>query len=277
MNEIKDLKEEEHGKLILALSMLLLIFLVIASFSGIFIEATYARNTPSFAAQGIGQDIVNLFIVTPLLLISSILYYKGNIKGKFVWAGLIVYILYSYVIYGFAQPFNFLFLVYCAVLGLAFYAFIYFLLTTYHEPIKDYYQSEFPSKAVILFNLIVALLFYFVWLSEVVPALIANRIPQSVIENGVNTNPVHVLDLSIVLPALLITAFWLFKDHKNGYFMAPVLLIFLLIMALAIIAMIIAMEFLGVATDFSLTVIFGVITGVDAIITAMVFKSLKSR
>ncbi|MHA1274948.1 MAG: hypothetical protein ACTSQS_16165 [Promethearchaeota archaeon] len=235
MNEIRKRDENKHGKIILILSLLLLLFLIIASYSGIFIAETYARNTKSFAVQGIGQDIVNFFIIAPLLFISSILYYKGNKKAMFIWAGLLSYVIYTYVIYCFAQPFNFLFLVYCTILGLSFYSFLYFILKMTDKPIKDWYKNEIPIKMISIFFIIIAILFYFVWLSEIIPALINNEIPQSVIDNGVITNPVHVLDLTIFLPALLITAILLLKDNKYGYLLAPILLIFIILMSLAII------------------------------------------
>ena len=277
MDETTISSENKHAnKIILALSIPLLVLLAIASYSGIFISATYARNTTSFAAQGIGQDIVNLFIVAPLLLLSTILYYKGNKKAMFLWAGLLSYILYSYVIYGFAQPFNFLFLVYCAILGISFYAFMYFVISKINGAIKDWYEEKFPKRAVIIYFVIIAALFYFVWLSEVVPALLNDEIPESIIENGTTTNPVHVLDLSILLPALLITGIFLFRDNKFGYLLAPILLVFLTFMALAVIGMIIAMIILGVETDLGLSVIFGLIIMINIVISFLVFRTIKS-
>ncbi|MGQ4875874.1 MAG: hypothetical protein ACP6IY_17555 [Promethearchaeia archaeon] len=275
MNEIRKIDENKHGKIILILSLLLLIFLIIASYSGIFIAETYARNTKSFAVQGIGQDIVNFFIIAPLLFISSILYYKGNKKAMFIWAGLLSYVIYTYVIYCFAQPFNFLFLVYCTILGLSFYSFLYFLLNMTDNPIKDWYKNEIPIKMISIFFIIIAILFYFVWLSEIIPALINNEIPQSVIENGVITNPVHVLDLTIFLPALLITAQLLLKDNKYGYLLAPILLIFIILMSLAIIGMVIVMLLKDVETDIGLAAIFIVINVMSIIITTIVVKAIE--
>ena len=277
MNEIKNIDDNKHGKIILTLSLPLFLFLVIASYSGIFIAETYARNTESFAAQGIGQDIVNLFVIAPLLLISSILYYKRNRKAMFIWSGLLSYIVYSYVIYCFAQPFNFLFLVYCTILGLSFYSLIYFLITMINEPVKDWYKSDVPIKTVSIFFIFISFLFYFVWLSEIIPALINNEIPQSIIENGLITNPVHVLDIAILLPALLITAILLLKDNKYGYFLAPILLVFIVLMSLAIIGMVIAMVLKDIETDLGLTVIFIVIAVISILISTIVLKAIETK
>ncbi len=274
--EMKNMDEQKQGKMILVLSLLVLILLFITSYAGIFIPETYARNTQSFRAQGIGQDIVNLFIIIPLFLIATILYYKGNKRAILIWGGVLLYLIYSFVIYCLAQPFNFLFLVYCAILGLSFYSGLYFMLTMINKPIKSWYKGEIPVKLVSTFFIVVAILFYFVWLSEVIPASINNEVPQSVIENGVNTNPVHVLDLSILLPALLITAILLLKGHKFGYLLTPILLIFFILMTLAILGMVLAMSLEGVAADIGLTVIFLVITVISALIALVIFKPIKN-
>ena len=277
MNETKQIDEKTHGKIILALSLPLLVFLVIASYFGIFISETYGELTASYAAQGIGQDIVNLFIISPLLLISSILYYKGNRRGMFIWSGLLVYVFYSYVIYCFALPFNSLFLVYCAVLGLSFYSLTYYLLANVNKPIKELFRDNYPIKSVSRFFIIIAILFYFVWLKELIPSLISGETPQSVIENGVLTNPIHVLDLAFFLPALLITATLLLKGNKYGYLLAPILIAFIPFMALAIIGMVFVMVLSGIPTDMSLLIIFIAITILGTLILTTVLKAVEDR
>lgn len=274
MNEMKseDIKKEE--KVLLVLSIPLLILLIIASFSGIFISATYTDNTASFAAQGIGQDMVNLFIVAPLFCLSAIFSYKSNKKAKLIWAGLLSYILYSYVIYCFAQPFNFLFLVYCAILSLSFYSFFYFLHVNTKDSGKSWYNSDVPVKTVSIFFFIICLMFYFLWLSEIIPSIINNETPASVIENGLNSNPVHVLDIAILLPALTITSVFLLKEKGTGYLLAPILLIFLVMMAFAIIGMVIAMILLEIETDLGLAIIFLVISILGLLITAKYLRSV---
>lgn len=265
----------KQRKILLLLSIPITILLLIASFSGIFVPETYARNTLSYAAQGIGQDLVNFFIISPVFIISAILYYKNNRRAMFIWAGSLSYILYTYVIYGFAQPFNFLFLVYCAILGLSFYTFLYFLHTKINDPIKEWYKENAPIKPVIIYSLIIALLFYLVWLSEIILALLQNKIPESITENGLITNAVHVLDLALFLPALIISAVWLKRENKYGYLFSPILIIFTVFMGSAILCMIIAMELLGVATDIGMMVIFLTITALSVVISVLLLRSIK--
>ena len=63
-----------------------------------------------------------------------------------------------------------------------------------------------------LFLGLVAVLFYFMWLSEDIPALLAGEVPQGVIEAEAPTDIVHVLDMAWILPANILTAIWLSRS-----------------------------------------------------------------
>ncbi|NMB99849.1 MAG: hypothetical protein GYA35_06175 [Thermoanaerobaculaceae bacterium] len=269
--------EKNPGKIALALSLPVSVLLIIASYFGVFIENTYSRETLTLATQGIGQDIVNLFIISPLLLITSFLAYKKSKAAMLIWSGAIFYLIYSYAIYTFAIHFNSLFIVYCFILGLSFYSFMYFILSQIKEPVIDWDSSNIPIKTVSVFLIVIAILFYFLWLSEIIPALIKNEIPKSITENGLLTNPVHVLDLSVVLPGLLITAIFLSNKKSLGFLLAPAMLMFCILMSLAIDGMVIAMRMKGIESDVSLTIIFGFITLMSTIILVTFLKSIKKK
>lgn len=158
-----------------------------------------------------------------------------------IWSGVIFYLVYSYVIYCFSLHFNFLFLVYCFILGLSFYSFIYFIMSNINEPITDGYNINVPIKTTSIFFIIIAIIFYSLWLTEIISTLIKNEIPKSITDNGTVTNPVHLLDLSIVLPLLFITAILLLKKKLLGFLLAPAMLVFCILMSLAIGGMVIVM------------------------------------
>jgi hypothetical protein len=64
--------KKNNDPIILLLSVPLAILTAIVSYAGVFIENTYARENALYAAQGIGQDIVNLFFAVPILLVSAV-------------------------------------------------------------------------------------------------------------------------------------------------------------------------------------------------------------
>ncbi|MGQ9629150.1 MAG: hypothetical protein ACUVXI_02400, partial [bacterium] len=250
---------------ILSLSIPLAILTAIVSCAGIFIQNTYSKETISYAIQGIGQDIVNLFIIVPLLIISAVLAYRNNKTGLFLWSGSLFYLAYSYTLYAFALHFNNLFILYCLILGLSVYSFLYFLLISVKNNIKEWFIEKYLRKTTSIFLFIIAGAFYCLWLSEIIPAIIKQQVPSSVIENGLLTNPVHVLDLAICLPALILTGIFLLKNKQIGLLLAPAMLIFCILMAIAIAAMVFVMKMKGLEVGILLTTIFGTITLISII------------
>ena len=106
------------------LTILLAISLAVVSIAGAFFSGTYERDAVSMAAQGVGQDMVDLFLGVPLLLISFFYASRGNRIGSLIYGGILFYIMYSFIIYCFGVHFNQLFLLYCITLGLSLYGFI---------------------------------------------------------------------------------------------------------------------------------------------------------
>ena len=104
-----------------------------------------------------------------------------------------------------------------------------------------------------------AVLFYFLWLSEIVPALVAGQIPQSIQDNGTPTNAVHVLDMAWILPAFGITAVSLWRKQALGYTLAGALLSYVVLLVLAILAMVVFMIWGGHPVVVPQVVIFGVL------------------
>jgi hypothetical protein len=105
-------------------------------------------------------------------------------------------------------------------------------------------------KAVSVYLAAVAVLFYVVWLSEAVPAVLAGAVPQSVIKDGTPTNVVYVVDMAWILPGMLLTAVWLWRKQAIGYALAGALLTFLALLPLAIVAMAVADGSLYAAVGF---------------------------
>jgi len=260
---------------ILLLSVPLAIFTSIASYAGVFIESTYARETTLYASQGIGQDIVNLFVVVPILLITSFYAWRKSKLGLLIWSGAIFYLAYSYAIYSFGLHFNRFFVVYCLILGLSFYSLVYFVLSSLQENVTEWFLKKGSTKSTGIFLISIAVLFYIIWLSELIPSIRMNEIPKSITESGLLINPVHVLDLAICLPALLLTGIALIKNKSIGFLLAPTMLIFCVFMAIAIAAMVLVMKSKGMETNMILFSVFGLITCISIFFLIRYLKILK--
>ena len=250
------------------------ILVTTTSLFGIFFEKTYSRETPAWAIQGIGQDYANLAVVV-LLLISTYFTAKRSLRAYLVWLGSYIYIIYAFVIYAFALHFQFLFLIYVAILGLSLYTFAGGVMAADKKNIEETLCGNSKSKLVSIFLMIVGILFIFLWLSEIIPNLISDTVPQTLIDTGLLTNPVHVLDLSILLPGIIIVSVLLRRKNVIGCLMAVPLLVFAVTMGLGIIAMFALSAIRDMPYSLPAGIVIGFIALVGTLLTYMFLKEIN--
>jgi hypothetical protein len=230
------------------LSLLAAALCAIASAGGLGLDATYARETALWAAQGLGQDLVNLVVIVPSVLTAAWLVGRGSLMGALIWLGLLLYLAYSYVLYAFFVHFNACFLVYVATLGLSAWS---FCGAAWHADWRAWaarFSTARGERPLAVLFVSSAALFGVLWLSEILPALAAGAAPQSTIDAGLVVNPVHVLDLAFALPALAVTGVLLWRRRPFGFVAAVPLAAFTIAMAAAITGMAIAVAQRGLGS-----------------------------
>jgi lysylphosphatidylglycerol synthetase-like protein (DUF2156 family) len=245
-----------------------------ASWMGLFDDTIYQRELPSLAAQGIGQDFVNLFVGGPILLVALLFMNRGSKTASWIFGGMVFYYLYSYIIYTFGIRHNNLFLVYCATLALSTYIFVFWVHYNSGLEIASWFSQAPPRKATAIFMLAIAGMFYVIWLKDIVPPLLRGEAPQFVIENNYATNPVHAIDLSFALPGVILTAILLLKDHKLGYLLTPVVLVFIIILTVALIGMMVMVNHRGLSDDMSLVYVFAVLSLIGGTVLVLFLRRL---
>jgi len=258
----------------LLLSVLVAFLVLIASAAGIFLKSIYARETLSGAVQGIGQDIVNLVAIV-VLLIATYFINKGSFKAFLVWSGVLLYLLYAYVIYAFDVHFNSLFLVYVAILGLSFYALVGSVIHLHLDDLHPSLAANSKARLVSIFLLILGSVFALLWLREEVSALIAGSIPLSIVQSNLPTNPVHVLDLGLYLPAILLTGLLLWKRKTLAYLLAGPLLVFSALMGTAILVIFLVMSSKGMPTSIGVEAFIALIIAVSLILSVLYIREVK--
>ncbi len=234
-----------RGKTILYFTMAAVMLIAVTSLVGLLCESTYSRETAFWIAQAAGQDLVDIALIIPVLIVSALLIRKGIRWALFVWLGAMLYTAYTFVIYSFGLHFNSLFLVYCWTLGVSAYAFV--TLTVQMSPAETagWFDRSRHEYLMSFFVLAAGLLFYLMWLKDDLPAMVNNSVPAGLVGTGLPTNPVHVLDYSLVLPAFIITSVLLFKKRAFGYYFTPILMTFGILMDITIAVLIIVMRMKG--------------------------------
>jgi len=211
--------------------------MVTCSSIGIWVQEFYAKETVDWLSQCIGQDISNLFFISPILIASAFYASKGNKTAKIIWIGTMITNIYSYVIYTFALHFNFLFLVYCLILALSIFSVLNFLINNINVDFKSWFSEEAPTKIVGIFLFVVACSFTLLWLSDTLPAVLTNTVPESIAKDNLLINPVQALDFSFYLPLMFISSVLLIKKRVLGYLMAPMMMVFAILTNVNIISL----------------------------------------
>jgi hypothetical protein len=235
------------------------ILVAVAAATGIANPAIYARETASWAAQGLGQDWINLVVCAPALLAAGIVALRGSLRARVIVGGLLLYVAYSFVIYAFAMHFTALFLVYCTVLGSSAFAVVDLVIALRAEAGDAWYADPAPIRITAATLLAIAAIFGALWLIQIVPALATGTDPVGLAEVGLAANPVHVLDLALVLPAMIVVGVALLRRRASGDILAPMVLTFAIAMAIAIGGMVAMMYRRGLALDAGPTIAMAII------------------
>lgn len=263
------------GRLGAELALILATALAAVSLFGITLSSTYARETAGWAAQAIGQDWFDLLVAVPWLAVMSRRADRDKGSARLLLAGGALYAVYELIIYAFGVHFNALFLLYCGALGLALVTLLLLGVSLLRSPPRAWPAAGAPYKTVagLLFG--TGALFAFLWLAEIVPAMAHGGTPASVSEAGIPTNPVHVMDLAIILPAHIAAAAMLLQRRAAGEALATILLAFSLLMSASIGGMLLVMRLRSVPA--SSGVIFGMVTLaiIDGAVLAWVLQTTR--
>lgn len=218
----------------------------------------YGSETTALKDAATAQDLVGLVVVAPLLVVLGTTARRGSLRSWLCWLGLLSFTAYNFAIYAFSVHFGPLFLVWVAVLGLSVFALVGGLMALDATQLT----TRFAKTAVRLpgwFMVMAAALFTLMWLGEVVPDLLADRPSSSAADWDVPSNPVHVLDLGIFLPAVLVSAVLLLHRKWFGYATSAGHLVFLTLTCLPAMATPFVANARGHAAGWSVLVPLGVI------------------
>jgi len=216
------------------LSIVAAIVAIAGNLLALSINRIYASLTPVFLPQALAQDIANLVLIAPFWLILAALALRGSVRAYLLWQGVLTFTVYNYVIYTFSIPFEVLFLLWVAVLGMSLFSLIGGVVSMDYQAVASAFTSRRAVQVTAWFLIVTAVLFGFLWLSEDVPALLSNTKPQSVVDMAIPTNPVHILDLGFFLPAVIITGICLLKKKAWAYSIAPAFIVFLILTGIPI-------------------------------------------
>jgi hypothetical protein len=204
------------------LSIFVAVFALAASAGGLFIPGLY-RDNPFVLAAWRGNDLVTLAVATPVLVISLFLASRGSGRAQLVWLGMLDYTLYNYAFYLFAAAFNWFFLLYVSLFTLSIFALLFGLLRVDVSRISQQFTGNLPVKWVAGYMAFVAFGLTSIYLFQAFSFIATDEIPAIVLKTGHPTSVVPALDMSLVIPWLILGAVWLWQRRPWGYIIAAII------------------------------------------------------
>jgi hypothetical protein len=186
------------------------ILTAITTAAGLFWSPLY-RDAPYWTEQARGIDLATLFLAVPSLVVSLWLLRQGSAPAGAAAIGVLLYLVYNYVIYSISVAMNRLAFLYIAILGLCVWSLILHFLAPTAVPSGLLNLNSPLARVVGGFLVLVAALFGLLWLSQIAAATISGIPPIDVKRTGLPANPVYALDLAIYLPLAVVAAVGMFR------------------------------------------------------------------
>jgi hypothetical protein len=204
------------------LSILIVLLTSVACAGGLFIDGLYRDNAFAAAAWQ-GTDLATLAVGVPILIAATIGSLRGSLRAQLVWLGMLDYTLYNYAYYLFGTAFSRFFLIYVALFTLSIWALILSLAKVDIKGIPPRFRSQTPVKWIAGYMLFVAVGIGGLWIAQSLRFVVTGQVPQFIVDVAHPTSIVFALDLSLVVPFLVMGALWLWNRQPWGYVLGAIM------------------------------------------------------
>ena len=204
------------------LSIIIAFLATIASAAGLLLNRLY-RDNAFVTTTWLGNDAVTLYLVVPIMTAAMFFSNRGSLKAQLIWMGALDYMLYNYAFYLFGAAFNAFFLIYTALLGLSIFALILGLMNLDVNGIRQQFRERTPVKWIGGYFLFVAFGLSAVYLMQSISFVFSGQLPSIVTISEHPTSIVFALDLTLLVPWLVVGALWLMKRQPWGFVIAGIL------------------------------------------------------
>jgi hypothetical protein len=200
-------------------------------------SGVYKWNAQRVVAEGVGWDIVTLFLAVPAALIAAYFVARGSYRGRLFAVGALAYFAYQFLEYATYWAYGPLFLLYIAIFGTSFAGLAWIIPGLRPGSFDRRVSSRFPAKTMAGICLFMAALLLYMWLSMIIKSM--GGAVQGLLL-GQSTLVIQAYDLGIIVPLLVLTGIATLRRRPLGYFLCAVMVVKAAMMASAISAMLLS-------------------------------------
>lgn len=193
-----------------------------ASAVGVFRDRLYLDGAWARGAFR-GSDLVTLTLAAPLLVVSLILVMRGSRRAEPIWIGMLGYAIYNYAYAVFGAAFNDVFLAHISIFSMAIFA-LACALPNLDLRINSQQQPSRTLRWVGSFLVLVGVAQGALWIFLVLRFAFTGQVLNDVPISGQHL--VFALDLSLLVPSLILAGILLYRRSPAGFFMGIAVAIF---------------------------------------------------
>jgi hypothetical protein len=197
--------------------------MVLASAAGLLVRDLYPDGEWAREAFG-GGDVVTLVLVAPVLIVSLILSARGSTRANTVWIGMLGYTVYNYAYYVFGARFNDVFLLHIALFSTSIIALACTIASLEVPALGPRIGSLRAARWVGSFLVLVGIAQGALWAFLVVRFAVTGRLLNDIPVEGQHV--VFALDLSLMVPTLIIAGILLYRKTALGFVLGPAASVF---------------------------------------------------
>jgi hypothetical protein len=193
-----------------ALSLVIALLMAVVSAAGLLYQ-TAVYPTEELRSWLVANDIYNLVVGLPLILVPVWLTRRGKLFGLLCWPGALLYVLYVYVSYVIGVPFGALLLPHLVLATLSAYTLIGLIVSIDGDAVRQRLMGTVPARATGGILLGLAILILLREIALIVTA-VSSRSPVSPPELAQ-----WIDDFIVGCPPLIVVGLELFRRKALGY------------------------------------------------------------
>ena len=197
------------------------------SAAGLWASGLYT-DPAAVAAMFRGYDLVTLAVVAPLLALSLLPVWRDRPAVWLLRVSMLAYCVYNYAYYLFGAQLNAALLVHIAIFAASLYGLVLSLVALDVGGVAGRFRPRTPVRTVAVILLLLGVPLAAIQVSGLAGFAVTGAVPhepsQLVVPPGF-TRLGAVLDLSLLVPAYLLAAAWLWRRRAWGYLLATVVLV----------------------------------------------------
>lgn len=239
------------------------------------VNGVYRYNSIAFASEGVGWDVITLFLVVPALAACLPGLWHGSLRARLMAMGILAYFLYQYLEYAVSVAYGPLFLDYVGAFAASLAGIVVLASGIDLADLAARFGTRFPRRSVAGLGILFIVLLGGMWLPLVLRTMTAADAGGALA--GGTTLVVQAFDLGLLVPLGIFTAITAWRRHPAGYLLGSVVVVKAVAMALAIVAMIVAEGLATGAWAVPPMVVFGVVAAISAAIGVRLFGGIEPQ